>query len=93
MQAYERHLQQTQGLAPTTRAAYVPFVRSFLRHRFDSGPVTLSSVDADDVVRFVRHMAPGLRPKRAKVMAAALRSTKTFRLASCRRETTRIPKA
>ena len=74
VQAYERHLQQTQGLAPTTRAAYVPFVRSFLRHRFDSGPVTLSSVDADDVVRFVRHMVPGLRPKRAKVMAAALRS-------------------
>ena len=74
VQAYERHLQQTQGLAPTTRAAYAPFVRSFLRHRFDSGPVTLSSVDADDVVRFVRHMAPGLRPKRAKVMAAALRS-------------------
>ena len=74
VQAYERHLQQTQGLAPTTRAAYVQFVRSFLRHRFDSGPVTLSSVDADDVVRFVRHMAPGLRPKRAKVMAAALRS-------------------
>ena len=74
VQAYERHLHQTQGLAPATRAAYVPFVRSFLRHRFDSGPVTLSSVDADDVVRFVRHMAPGLRPKRAKVMAAALRS-------------------
>ena len=74
VQAYERYLQQTRGLAPTTRATYVPFVRSFLHHRFDSGPVTLSSVDADDVVRFVQHLAPGLRPKRAKVMAAALRS-------------------
>jgi len=72
--AYERYLQQTRGLAPATRANYMPFVRSFLRHRFDSGSVTLSSVDADDVVRFVRHMAPGLRPKRAKVMATALRS-------------------
>lgn len=74
VEAYERYLQRTRGLAPTTRANYAPFVRSFLRHRFDSGPVTLSSVDADDVVRFVRHMAPGLRPKRAKVMATALRS-------------------
>ena len=74
VQAYERYLQQTRGLAPTTRATYVPFVRSFLHHRFDSGPVTLSSVDADDVVRFVRHMAPGLRPKRAKLLATALRS-------------------
>lgn len=74
VQSYERYLQQTRGLAPATRVNYVPFVRSFLRHRFDSGPVTLSSVDADDVVRFVQHMAPGLRPKRAKVMATALRS-------------------
>ena len=74
VQAYERYLQQTRGLAPATRANYVPFVRSFLRHRFDSGPVTLSSVDADDVVRFVQHMAPRLRPKRAKLLATALRS-------------------
>ena len=74
VQAYERYLQQTRGLARATRAYYVPFVRSFLRHRFDSGAVTLSSVDADDVGRFVQHMAPGLRPKRAKLMATALRS-------------------
>ena len=74
VQAYELYLQQTRGLAPASIATYLPFVRNFLRHRFDSGPVTLSSVDADDVVGFVRHMAPGLRPKRAKPLVTALRS-------------------
>ena len=74
VQAYELHLRQTRGLAPASIATYLPFVRNFLRHRFDSGPVTLSSVDADDVVGFVRHMASGLRPKSAKPLVTALRS-------------------
>lgn len=47
VQAHERHLQKTQGPASAKRANYVPFDRRFLRHRFDSGPVTLSSMDAD----------------------------------------------
>ena len=72
--AYERHLQQARGLAAATRATYVPFVLSFLQHRFDSGPVTLSSLSADDVVRFVQNKAPDMSPKRAKCMASALRS-------------------
>lgn len=74
VQAYELHLRQTRGLSPASIATYLPFVRNFLRHRFDSGPVTLSSVDADDVVGFVRHMASGLRPKSAKPLVTALRS-------------------
>ena len=74
VQAYELYLQQTRGLASATRANYVPFVRNFLRHRFDSGPVTLSSLSANDVVAFVRHMASGLRPKSAKLLVTALRS-------------------
>ena len=74
VQAYELHLQQTRGLAPASIATYLPFVRNFLRHRFDPGPVALSSLSADDVVRFVRHMAPDMSPKRAKCMATALRS-------------------
>ena len=74
VQAYELYLRQTRGLAPATRAYYVPFVRNFLRHRFDSGPVTLSSLSADDVVRFVQNKAPDMSPKRAKLLATALRS-------------------
>ena len=74
VQAYERHLQQTRGLAPTTIATYLPLVRGLLQHRFASGSVTLSSLSADDVVRFVQNKAPDMSPKRAKCMASALRS-------------------
>ena len=74
VQAYERHLQQTRGLAPTTIATYLPLVRGLLQHRFASGPVTLSSLSADDVVRFVQNKAPDMSPKRAKLLATALRS-------------------
>ena len=74
VQAYGRHLQQTRGLTPATIANYAPVVRSFLRHRFDPGPVTLSSLSADDVVRFVRHMASRMHPKSAKLLVTALRS-------------------
>ena len=72
--AYERYLQQTRGLAPASIASYLPFARNLLQHRFTSEPVTLSSLSASDVVGFVHHMAPGLRPKRAKFMTTALRS-------------------
>ncbi|MDE0209318.1 MAG: tyrosine-type recombinase/integrase [Gemmatimonadetes bacterium] len=74
VQAYERYLQQTRGLAPASIASYLPFARNLLQHRFTSEPVTLSSLSASDVVGFVHHMAPGLRPKRAKFMTTALRS-------------------
>ncbi len=73
-QAYELHLRQTRGLAPSSIATYLPFVRNFLRHRFASGSVTLSSLSADDVVRFVQNKAPDMSPKCAKCMATALRS-------------------
>ncbi len=74
VQAYAHYLRQMRGLAPATLANYLPFVRSLLQHRFASGPVTLSSLSADAVVRFVQRKAPDLHPKRAKVMASALRS-------------------
>ena len=74
VQAYELHLRQTRGLAPSSIATYLPFVRNFLRHRFASGSVTLSSLSADDVVRFVQNKVPDMSPKRAKLLATALRS-------------------
>ena len=74
VQAYEHYLRQTCGLAPATITNYLPFIRSFLQHRFATGVVTLSSVDAGDVVGFVQHVAPGLSLKRAKLMTTALRS-------------------
>ena len=72
--AYEHYLREARGLAPATILSYVPFVRTFLQHRFGTGRVTLSSLRAGDVVGFVQHMAPGMNKKRAKIMTTALRS-------------------
>jgi site-specific recombinase XerD len=73
-QAYEQHLREARALATATIVNYVPFIRSFLQHRFGDRPVTLSHLCANDVVRFVQHQAARLQPKRAKLMTSALRS-------------------
>ena len=72
--AYEQYLGEARGLAPATILNYVPFVRTFLQHRFGTGQVILSTLRAGDVVGFVQHMAPGMNKKRAKIMTTALRS-------------------
>lgn len=72
--AYRAYLREGRALAPATIVNYVPFVRDFLRHRFGAGPIKLACLSADDVVRFVRHQAPRLHRKRAKLMTTALRS-------------------
>ena len=72
--AYEHYLREARGLASATILNYVPFVRTFLEHRFGTGQVTLSSLRASDVVSFIQHMAPGMNKKRAKIMTTALRS-------------------
>jgi site-specific recombinase XerD len=73
-QAYEQHLREARGLATATVINYVPFIRSFLKDRFGSGPVALSDLCARDVVGFVQRQAPRLHPKRAKLLTSALRS-------------------
>ena len=72
--AYEHHLREARGLAATTILSYVPFVRSFVEHRFGTGQVLLSALRASDVVGFVQRRAPGMNRKRAKLMTTALRS-------------------
>ena len=74
MQSYEGYLRHVRGLAPTTIASYLTFVRSFLQHCFASENVTLSRLSSQDVVEFVQQQAPRLHPKRAKQMSTALRS-------------------
>jgi site-specific recombinase XerD len=68
------YLRESRALATATIVNYVPFVRDFLSHRFGAGPVELSYLNADDVVRFVQHQAARLHRKRAKLMTSALRS-------------------
>jgi site-specific recombinase XerD len=73
-QAYELYLREVRGLARATIVNYVPFVASFLKDRFGDGPLTLSHLGADDVVRFVQLQASHLHRKRAKLLTSALRS-------------------
>lgn len=74
VRAYEVYLRDVRALATATIVTYVPFVRDFLKHRFGASSVKLSCLSAADVVRFVRHQAPRLHRKRAKLMTTALRS-------------------
>jgi len=85
-QAYERYLREDRALAKATLINYVPFIRDFLRDRFGAGPVKLSSLRAEDVVRFVQSRARRLHVKRAKLLTTALRSF--FQYARLRGEVT-----
>ena len=72
--AYEQYLRETRALANATVVNYMPFVCDFLKSRFDKGRVTLSRLQACDVVKFVQHEAQRLHLKRAKLMTCSLRS-------------------
>jgi integrase/recombinase XerD len=71
---YEQYLRQDRALCRSTIFNYVPFVRDFLKDRFDSGAVHLSCLRAKDVMTFVQARARRLHVKRAKLMTTALRS-------------------
>jgi integrase/recombinase XerD len=73
-QAYEQYLRKDRGLTEATIICYLPFVVSFLKYKFGAGPVKLSSLRAEHVVRFVKAQARQLHLKRAKLMTTALRS-------------------
>jgi site-specific recombinase XerD len=74
VQAYEQYLREERGLVQATIVNYVPFIGRFLKDRFGTGPVNLSSLGANDVVRFVQRSARHLNQKRAKLLTSALRS-------------------
>ena len=74
VQAYEQYLREERVLAEATIVNYVPFIGQFLKDRFGSGPVKLSSLRATDVVGFVQRQARQLHLKRAKLLTTALRS-------------------
>jgi site-specific recombinase XerD len=75
---FECYLRSERALAAATIINYVPFVYGFLADRFGHGPVKLSNLTADDVVRFVKRRAPHLHLKRAKLLTTALRSFMQF---------------
>jgi integrase/recombinase XerD len=73
-QAYAQYLREERLLAEATIVNYVPFIGRFLKERFGTAPVKLSSLCATDVVGFVQRQARQLLPKRAKLLTSALRS-------------------
>jgi integrase/recombinase XerD len=72
-QGFERYLREERGLVNGTIANYSVLIRAFLVDRFRGGSVTLSDLNAGDVVRFVQCRGPTLRQNRAKVLTSALR--------------------
>jgi site-specific recombinase XerD len=72
--AFGQYLLEVRALAHLTIQNYVPFIRSFLKDRFGTGPVTLSRLCAVDVVGFIQRQAPRMHTKVAKLMTTALRS-------------------
>ena len=74
VQAYEQYLRKERALAEATIVNYAPFIGQFLKGRFGTGSVKLSSLRARDVVRFVQRQARHLHLKRAKLLTSALRS-------------------
>lgn len=85
-QAFAQYLREDRGLVTATIINYTPFIRSFLKDRFGTAAVMLSSLGASDVVGFVRRQAPRLHLKRAKLLTTALRSFLQY--ARCRGEVT-----
>ncbi len=74
VEAYEQYLREERVLAEATIVNYVPFIARFLKDRFGTGAVKLSTLHAKDVVRFVQRQARHLHLKRAKLLTTALRS-------------------
>jgi site-specific recombinase XerD len=71
---FEQYLLNERALAPTTAVHYASFLRGFLADRFRRGPIKLSQLCADDVVRFVQRQARRLHLRQAKLLTTALRS-------------------
>lgn len=71
---YDRYLSEERGLSLSTRINYRFFIQRFLSTQFGNNPPCFSDLKAAGVIRFIRHQAERLNPKRAGLMVTALRS-------------------
>ncbi|MHC4137780.1 MAG: site-specific integrase [Planctomycetota bacterium] len=71
---FGRYLAVERGLSQATLKTSLPFVRSFLVHRFGVRPIVMDDVRAPDVARFLLGKLRTVGPSRAKLMVGALRS-------------------
>lgn len=71
---FGQYLAVERGLSQASLKNSLPFVRSFLAHRFGTRPVVMDDVRAPDVTRFLLRKLRTVGPSRAKLMVGALRS-------------------
>lgn len=71
---FGRYLSVERGLSQATLTNSLPFVRSFLIHRFGTRPIVMDDVRPPDVTRFLLRKLQTVGPARAKLMVGALRS-------------------
>jgi len=71
---FGRYLSVERGLSQASLRNSLPFVRSFLTHRFGAGPIFMDDVRPPDVTRFLLRKLQTVGASRAKLMVGALRS-------------------
>jgi site-specific recombinase XerD len=71
---YEHYLLHERGLAQSSLLNYVPFAEQFLTYRFDRAEMTIASLTAKDVTKFIQDRVRQMSPGRAKLLVTALRS-------------------
>lgn len=71
---FGQYLAVERGLSQATLKNSLPFVRSFLVHRFGASPIVMDEVCAPDVTRFLLRKLRTVGASRAKLMVGALRS-------------------
>jgi site-specific recombinase XerD len=75
---FAQHLTEQRGLRPKSVRQYLFHSRRFLVERFADGPLCLSELNAQDIVRCILRQARIVSPHAARCMAKALRSLLRF---------------
>ncbi len=73
-QDFDRYLSEERGLSIANRKIHRFFIQRFLSAQFSSKPVRFTSLQAKDVIRFIRNQVLHLSPGRAARMGTVLRS-------------------
>jgi integrase/recombinase XerD len=76
--AFDLHMRDVRGLAPSTRLYRVRYVREFLQSVFGRGPLRLDRLVVADPMGFITAYARRCSPATAQVAASALRSFLRF---------------
>ena len=75
---FAQYLTEQRGLRPKSVRQYLFHTRRFLVERFADGPLCLSELNAQDIVRCILRQARIVSPHAARCMAKALRSLLRF---------------